>query len=140
MSLISLFLSSKTRIVGFECSFACRYYCFKTIISTIIRLLSIIFYINSLLTNNSPTTWSYKTRCKSCFLLLFRYCFAIKFYCISFEPNLMWLCKPLNSTLILLFNNLFSLGIPLTNMFIIYPWTLSIGSIIAWFSSTPLTL
>ncbi len=126
MSLFFLFLSSKTRIVGFKCSFAYRYYCFKTIVFIITQLFSTIFYINSSFTNNSFSSWSYKTRYKFCFLLFFVYYFSTKHLCIGFESNFMRLYKfPNNNfTLILLLNNLFSLGVPLVHTLIIFPKTL----------------
>jgi hypothetical protein len=126
MSFIYSFLSSKTRIVGFECSFGYKYCCFKSIVFTIIRLLSTIFYIDFSFTNNSLSTWSYRTRYNLCFLLLFKYYVATKLLCIGFETNLMQLCKSFNNifALIMLLNNLFRLGIPLIHTFIIFPKTL----------------
>ncbi len=123
MSFISSFLSSKTRIVRFECSFACRYCCFKTIVFIINRLFSTIFYTNILLTNNSLYAWPCRTRYKLCSLLLFKYYFATKLLCIRFEPNLMWLYKSLNNnfSLILLFNNLYSSSVPFIHTLIIFP-------------------
>lgn len=133
---ISSFFSSKTKVVGFKCFFICIYCCFKTIIFAITWLLFTIFYIDSLLTKNPPTIWSCKTRCKSCSFLFFICRFTTKLSHLGFEPSFMWLCKPLNFALILLFNNLSSSGVPFTYTFIVFPKSLlPHESIIAWFSS-----
>ncbi len=120
ISFVYSFLSTKTRVVGFECSFTYRYCCFKTIVSTITRFFFTILYIDSLLT--TTLQWFGLVELDANRLLLFfKYCFATKLSCIGFEPIFMWLCRPLNYVLISLFTNLPNSGVPLTYMFIIFP-------------------
>lgn len=126
------FCPPKQESWGLNVLFTYKHCCFKTNVSTIIWLLLTIskpfvftiFYTDSLFTYDFPMVWSSITKCKSCFLLLFRYCFATKLSCLGFEPSLIQLCRPLNYALIPLFNNFSSLGIWFIYTFIVFPMTL----------------